>query len=65
MSTSTSSFNPISNAEPLTFPSELSIDDKPKNDENMIYQIPDKSEPYNMHLLNLYLKKAYFINLKH
>ena len=34
----------------------LSIDDKPKNDENMIYQIPDKSEPYNMHLLNLYLK---------
>ena len=34
----------------------LSIDEKPKNDENMIYQIPDKSEPYNMHLLNLYLK---------
>jgi len=34
----------------------LSIDDKPKNDEDMIYQIPDKSEPYNMHLLNLYLK---------
>jgi len=34
----------------------LSIDDKPKDDENMIYQIPDKSEPYNMHLLNLYLK---------
>jgi DNA-directed RNA polymerase specialized sigma subunit len=34
----------------------LSIDDKPKNDEDMVYQIPDKSEPYNMHLLNLYLK---------
>ena len=34
----------------------LSIDDKPKDDENMVYQIPDKSEPYNMHLLNLYLK---------
>ena len=34
----------------------LSIDDRPKDDENMIYQIPDKSEPYNMHLLNLYLK---------
>ena len=34
----------------------LSIDSKPKQDENMIYQIPDKSEPYNMHLLNIYLK---------
>ena len=34
----------------------LSIDDKPKDDEIMVYQIPDKSEPYNMHLLNLYLK---------
>jgi len=34
----------------------LSIDDKPNNDEDMVYQIPDKSEPYNMHLLNLYLK---------
>ena len=33
----------------------LSIDDKPNNDENMVYQIPDKSEPYNMHLLNIYL----------
>ena len=33
----------------------LSIDDKPNNDENMIYQIPDKSEPYNMNLLNIYL----------
>ena len=33
----------------------LSIDDKPKNDEDMIYQIPDKSEPYNMGLLNAYL----------
>ena len=34
----------------------LSIDEKPNNDENMAYQIPDKSEPYNMHLLNIYLK---------
>ena len=34
----------------------LSIDSKPNQDENMIYQIPDKSEPYNMHLLNIYLK---------
>ena len=35
----------------------LSIDDKPnKDDENMVYQIPDKSEPYNMNLLNIYLK---------
>ena len=34
----------------------LSIDEKPNQDENMAYQIPDKSEPYNMHLLNIYLK---------
>tara|TARA_R100001198_G_scaffold1416_1_gene1035 strand:- start:84 stop:866 length:783 start_codon:yes stop_codon:yes gene_type:complete len=34
----------------------LSIDSKPNDDENMIYQIPDKSEPYNMDLLNIYLK---------
>ena len=33
----------------------LSIDEKPNQDENMVYQIPDKSEPYNMHLLNVYL----------
>ena len=36
----------------------LSIDDKPKNnddEENMIYQIADKSEPYNIALLNIYL----------
>mgnify|MGYP003149760776 FL=1 len=34
----------------------LSIDDKPKDDEeNMIYQIADKSEPYNIGLLNTYL----------
>ena len=32
----------------------LSIDANP-NDENMVYQIPDTSEPYNMDLLNLYL----------
>ena len=34
----------------------LSIDEKPKNGEGMIYQIPDKSDPYNMELLNVYLK---------
>ena len=34
----------------------LSLDDKPKDDEeNMIYQIADKSEPYNIGLLNTYL----------
>ena len=33
----------------------LSIDASPNN-EDMIYQIPDESEPYNMTLLNLYLK---------
>ena len=38
------------------FNTRLSIDDKPKNDDDMIYQIPDKSEPYNMELLNVYLK---------
>ena len=34
----------------------LSIDDKPKNGEDMVYQIPDKSEPYNHEMLNVYLK---------
>ena len=33
----------------------LSIDASPA-DENMVYQIPDNSEPYNIDLLNLYLK---------
>tara|TARA_Y100000004_G_scaffold6151_1_gene7088 strand:- start:15 stop:767 length:753 start_codon:yes stop_codon:yes gene_type:complete len=33
----------------------LSIDAKPSTDENMMYQIPDKSEPYNIPLLNMYL----------
>jgi|TARA_R110000803_G_scaffold71752_1_gene135134 RNA polymerase sigma factor (sigma-70 family) len=33
----------------------LSIDATP-NDEDMAYQIPDKSEPYNIDLLNIYLK---------
>ena len=32
----------------------LSIDANP-NDENMVYQIPDTSEPYNTELLNIYL----------
>ena len=36
----------------------LSIDAQVDNEdeENMMYQIPDKSEPYNIQLLNLYLK---------
>ena len=35
----------------------LSIDEKPKNnqEEDMVMQIPDKSEPYNMEILNAYL----------
>ena len=34
----------------------LSIDEKPKDDEeSMIYQIADNSEPYNIGLLNVYL----------
>ena len=33
----------------------LSIDEKVKNEEDMIYQIPDKSEPYNVEMLNAYL----------
>ena len=33
----------------------LSIDAQ-VNDENLFNQIPDKSEPYNIHLMNLYLK---------
>lgn len=32
-----------------------SIDDKPNDDDNMAYQVIDKSEPYNIHLLNAYL----------
>ena len=45
----------------------LSIDDKPKgsDDENMAYQIPDKSEPYNMNLLNIYLKGLMRKHLDH
>jgi len=36
----------------------LSIDAQPLNndEENMMYQIPDKSEPYNIQLMNVYLK---------
>ena len=32
-----------------------SIDDKPNNDDNMAYQVVDKSEAYNIALLNTYL----------
>jgi len=34
----------------------LSIDDKPKDESNWAYQIPDESEPYNQELLGVYLK---------
>ncbi len=34
----------------------LSIDDKPKDENNWAYQIPDESEPYNQGLLSIYLK---------
>ena len=36
----------------------LSIDEGPKNEygESMIHQLPDKSEPYNITLMNVYLK---------
>ena len=34
----------------------LSIDANPVDDENLAYQIPDKSEPYNIQLMNVYLK---------
>lgn len=42
----------------------LSIDNQPVNEdgENLMYQLPDKSEPYNIHLLNIYLKS---LMLKH
>jgi len=44
----------------------LSIDDKPNQDDDSVYQIPDKSEPYNMNLLNVYLKGLMkkFLNFK-
>ena len=34
----------------------LSIDDKPKDESNWAYQIPDDSEPYNQGLLSIYLQ---------
>lgn len=36
----------------LSIDAEFTDDDE----ENMIYQIADKSEPYNIHILNIYLK---------
>ena len=33
----------------------LSIDNKPYDDEDMVYQIPDNSDPYNEILLNTYV----------
>ena len=34
----------------------LSIDDKPRDENNWAYQIPDESEPYNQGLLSIYLQ---------
>jgi len=34
----------------------LSIDAQPEDEDNPMYQIPDKSEPYNIGLMNIYLK---------
>tara|TARA_R110000796_G_scaffold50220_1_gene119016 strand:+ start:1227 stop:1985 length:759 start_codon:yes stop_codon:yes gene_type:complete len=43
----------------------LSIDAQPLNDdgENTMLQFPDKTEPYNIHLLNSYLKSLMLKNL--
>ena len=41
----------------------LSIDDKPKDENNWAYQIPDESEPYNTELLNIYLMSLLKNNL--
>jgi RNA polymerase sigma factor (sigma-70 family) len=45
----------------------LSIDAQVTNDdeENMIYQIADKSEPYNIQILNVYLKGLMKKHLNH
>jgi len=45
----------------------LSIDAQVTNDdeENMMYQIADKSEPYNIQLMNLYLKSLMQKHLTH
>jgi len=40
-----------------------SIDDKPNDDDNMAYQVIDKSEPYNIALLNTYLLSLMKIHL--
>jgi RNA polymerase sigma factor (sigma-70 family) len=34
----------------------LSIDAQPEEEDNPMYQIPDKSEPYNIQFMNIYLK---------
>ena len=41
-----------------------SIDEKPR-DENPVYEIPDKSKQYNIHLLNAYLLGLMKDNLTH
>lgn len=45
----------------------LSIDNNfsDDNEENELYQIPDNSEPYNMNLLNIYLKSLMKKHLDH
>ena len=41
----------------------LSIDEGPRNEDNMVYQIPDETEPYNMTLLNIYLNSLLKLHL--
>ena len=41
----------------------LSIDDKPRDDSNMLFQIPDNTSDYNPELLNTYLKSLLSKNL--
>ena len=41
----------------------LSIDEQIENEDNYFNQIPDRSEPYNLNFLNLYLKSLLKKNL--
>ena len=44
---------------------DIRIPEQNAENEDMVYQIPDKSEPYNMHLLNMYLKSLMSKHLDH
>ena len=43
----------------------LSIDAGPRDDDDMLYQIEDQSEPYNQEFLNRYLTYIYYNNWKY